>query len=134
MSNPTFRSGPYTFAATAPVEKFSVVTLGENGVSPCAADGVPFGAVTESAAPEMPSEPNNLQHGLPTSVAVHVSGAVPLRVADDVTAKVGDVVYTAAGGAVTTDGTDATRVGVVIKTGVLGGDLVRVHLTCPESN
>ena len=40
MSNPTFRSGPVTQEAAAAVEKYRLVTLGENGVSHAGADGV----------------------------------------------------------------------------------------------
>lgn len=131
MSNPTFKHGPITFEVAASVTKFSVVKLTADGVAPCGAADVPFGAVAVSGAPDEPREPNDLQHGLPAHVAVHTAGAaLPLRL--DGAATVGATVYAAAGGKVSATGT--TPVGVVVRPAKGDSDKTAVVLlTCPTA-
>src|SRR5699024_234946 len=113
LMNPTFRHGPITFAVAEAVDKFHVVALSGDGIAPCGATDVPFGAVSESGAPAAARADNDLTHGLPDAVAVHYTGAVlPLAVASaagDIAA--GTAVYTAASGEVTDDDTNK-QVGV----------------------
>ena len=130
MSNPTFKTGPISFEVADAVTKFSVVTLAAGGVSPCGAADVPFGAVATSGAPDVPREPNDLQHGLPSHVAVHSAGAaLPLRI--DGAVEVGATVYAAADGAVSATGTNP--VGVVVRAATGDTDKTAVVLlTCPN--
>lgn len=111
MSNPTFVQGPITFPAAQALEKFTLVTLNENGeAAPAAADGAIFGAVTEKADPAVST--------LPTNVAVHYGDeAVKLKVSGgDATAiKAGAAVFAAANGEVAASGT--VQVGVAVRAG-----------------
>lgn len=130
MSNPTFKTGPISFEVAEAVTKFSVVKLTADGVAPCGADDVPFGAVAVSGAPAADRETNDLQHGLPSYVAVQSAGAaLPLRL--DGAAAVGATVYAAAGGAVSATG--ANPVGVVVRPAKGDDDKTAVVLlTCPN--
>lgn len=130
MSNPTFKHGPISFEVAESVSQFSVVKLTADGVSHCGASDTPFGAVAVAGAPDEEREPNDLQHGLPSQVAVHSAGAaLPLRL--NGSAAVGATVFAAAGGAVSATGTNP--VGVVVRE-AKGGDpnTVVVLLTCPN--
>lgn len=111
MSNPTFVQGPITFPAAEAVEKFTLVTLDENGaVKKAAADGAVFGAVTEKGDPNVTT--------LPTNVAVHYGDeAVKLKVSggDASGIKAGAAVYAADNGEVAASGT--VQVGVAVRAG-----------------
>lgn len=111
MSNPTFVQGPITFPAAEALEKFTLVTVDENGkVKPAAATGAVFGAVTEKADPA--------NTALPTNIAVHYGvAAVKLKVAGgDATAiKAGAAVFSADNGEVAASGT--VQVGVAVRDG-----------------
>lgn len=111
MSNPTFKHGPITFPAAEALEKFTLVTVNDDGaVAPAAATGGVFGAVTEKADPE--------NAALPTDIAVHYgTAAVKLRVAggDATVIKAGAAVFAAAAGEVAASGT--VQVGVAARNG-----------------
>lgn len=127
MSNPTFTTGNLTREAGAAVEKFRLVRLVDGKVQHATAAALPYGAVTESAAPEAEREANVLAHGLPRAVRVHAAQCVvPLATADTGFAD-GDTVYAAADGKVAKTGT----VGVGLVDRAESGGLVRVHLFHP---
>lgn len=127
MSNPTYASGNLTREAGAAVEKFRLVRLVDGKVQHATADAVPYGAVTEAAAPEAVREANVLAHGLPRVVRVH-TGQVVIPVETEGTGFTdGAVVYAAADGKVATTGT----VGVGIADRPESGGQVRVHLFHP---
>lgn len=127
MSNPTYASGNLTREAGAPVEKFRLVRLVDGKVQHATADAVPYGAVTEAAAPDAVREANVLAHGLPRVVRVH-TGQVVVPIATDGTGFTdGATVYAAADGKVATTGT--VGVGLADRPG--SGGTVRVHLFHP---
>lgn len=121
MSNPSLRSGPFSYDAAEKLEKFTLVAVnGEGKVAPAGAEGAVFGAVTEKADPQ-----NN---ALPTTVAVHIGPAtVPLKVAggDATGIKAGAAVFAAAAGEVAATGT--VQIGVAIADGE--GDRVKTNLS-----
>lgn len=130
MSNPTFRSGPITFAVKEDVTKFRLVQVDEKGVSHATASSAVFGAVTENGAAAAAAERGQIGVGYPTAVAVHIGPAtVPLEVdGGDATAiKQGAPVYAAADGKVSASGT--VLVGVAARNGE--GKLVRATLLTP---
>ena len=127
MSNPTYASGNLTREAGAAVEKFRLVRLVDGKVQHADAAAVPFGAVTEAAAPEAVRAANVLAHGLPSHVRVHTDKAVvPITTADTGFTD-GAKVYAAADGTVAKTGT----VGVGIADRAESGGTVRVHLFHP---
>lgn len=127
MSNPTYASGNLTREAGAAVEKFRLVRLVDGKVQHATADAVPYGAVTEAAAPDAVREANVLAHGLPRVVRVH-TGQVVVPIATDGTGFTdGATVYAAADGKVATTGT----VGVGLADRAESGGTVRVHLFHP---
>lgn len=109
MSNPTFVQGPITFEASARIEKFTLVTIDDDGkVKPAGADTSVFGAVTEIADPSITTKPTN--------IAVHYgSAAVKLRASDASAFKAGAPVYAGTDGTVSTSG--ALKVGVAVRAG-----------------
>lgn len=128
MSNPTFRSGPITYDVAADVEKFHLVTLGEAGISPAAATGPVFGAVTESGHVDADGDVGMSTVKAPR-LAVHIGPAsVPLEVdgGDATTIKQGAVLYSAAGGKVSATGTVA--VGIATRDGA-GSRVVTTLMT-----
>lgn len=128
MSNPTYASGNLTREAGAVVEKFRLVRLVDGKVQHATADALPFGAVTEAAAPDTEREDNVLAHGLPRVVRVHTGQAVVPVDTDGTGFTDGAVVYAAADGKVATTGT----VGVGIADRAESGGQVRVHLFHPR--
>lgn len=127
MSNPTFSSGNLTREAGAVVEKFRLVRLVDGKVEHSTADDFPFGAVTESAAPEAERETNVLAHGLPRLVRVHAAQCVVPLATDDTGLADGDTVYADDDGKVAADGS----VGVGLVDRAESDGLVRVHLFHP---
>lgn len=130
MANPTFRSGPITFAAEQDVKKFRLVVVSEKGIKHAAATGAVFGAVAQDAsAPKDKADENSLVLGAPNSVAVHICPAtVPLEVdgtASDI--KQGAAVYAAADGKVAATG--GVLVGFAARTG--DGSTVKTTLVTP---
>ena len=105
MSNPTFGVGSISFPVADAVERFRLVSLGENGVSHADGSGLVYGAVTE---------PGSSAEGDPRSiVAVHRFGVVPVEVDGDVADFVrGSVVSAAGDGKVAVGG--SAPVGVVV--------------------
>lgn len=131
MSNPTFRSGPISFAVKSDVKKFRLVKVESDGVSHAGAEGAVFGAVTENGyAPADPAT-NSLVLNAPNTVAVHIGPAtVPLEVdgeASDI--KAGDAVYAAADGKVSASGSAA--IGVAARDGE--GSVVKTVLITPTA-
>lgn len=114
MSNPTFVQGPISCEVAQRVEKFTLVTLGEDGkIKPAGATGPVFGAVTEIGAPKSTDGKPDLK---PDHVAVHYGpAAVKLKVSggDASAFKPGKAVYAAANGEVSTTGT--TPIGVAVR-------------------
>lgn len=127
MSNPTYNSGNLTREVGALVEKFRLVSITDGKVQHNGADTVPFGAVTESGAPEAEREANVLAHGLPKLVRVHAAQCVVPLATEGTGFTDGAVVYAAADGKVATTGT----VGVGLADRAESDDLVRVHLFHP---
>lgn len=127
MSNPTYSSGNLTREAGATVEKFRLVRLVDGKVQHATADALPYGAVTESAAPEAEREANYLAHGLPRVVRVHTAQCVVPLATDGADFDDGDTVYAAANGKVAKTGT----VAVGLADRAESGGLVRVHLFHP---
>ncbi|MBB1034643.1 hypothetical protein G6031_09605 [Dietzia sp. CQ4] len=127
MSNPTFSTGNLTREAGATVEKFRLVRLVDGKVQHATADALPYGAVTEAAAPEADREDNYLAHGLPRVVRVHAAQCVLPLATDGTDFADGDTVYAAADGKVAKTGT----VGVGLVDRAESGGLVRVHLFHP---
>lgn len=111
MSNPTFVQGPITFEAAEKVEKFTLVTVDDDGkIKPAGADGAVFGAVTEVADPGSYAKPNHVGvHYGPAAVKLLVDGG------DATGFKAGDAVFAAAGGKVAKTGT--VQVGVAVRAG-----------------
>ncbi|MCT1819367.1 hypothetical protein M3B96_10495 [Corynebacterium propinquum] len=113
MSNPTFVQGPISCEVAQRVEKFTLVTLGDDGkIKPAGATGPVFGAVTEIGAPKSTGGKPDLK---PDHVAVHYGpAAVKLKVAggDASAFKPGKAVYAAANGEVSATGTSAIGVAV----------------------
>lgn len=129
MSNPTFGTGPITQKVAAAVEKFHVVKLGATGVAPCDAADLPYGAVAQSGEPAADRVDNDLSHGLPSILAVHTVGAVPLTKSTAVAFATGEPVYVAAGGKVAKTGTQC--VGIAVKVSAEGDATVRTQLAGP---
>lgn len=127
MSNPTYASGNLTREAGAAVEQFRLVRLVSGKVQHATADAVPFGAVTEAAAPDADREDNVLAHGLPSHVRVHTGQVVVPITTGDTGFTDGDPVFAAADGKVAKTGT----VGVGIADRAESGGTVRVHLFHP---
>lgn len=128
MSNPTFSTGDLTREVSAKVEKFRLVKTDAGKVQHSDADSFPYGAVTESAAPEARTE-NDVSYGLPHIVRVQTSQRV-VKLASgitDVFAVDGDV-FAAADGKVAPTGT--VKVGIAAEAST--GGLVRVHLFHPS--
>lgn len=120
MSNPTFVQGPITFEAGAPLEKFTLVDINEDGKVVPSAGTNPFGAVTEKADPD--------NTALPNDIAVHYGpAAVKLRVdGGDATAiKAGSAVYASSNGRVAAAG--SVPVGIAVRDG--SGDRVLTVLS-----
>ena len=110
MSNPTFGVGSISFPVADAVERFRLVSLGENGVSHADGSGLVYGAVTE------PGSPAEGDHR--SIVAVHRFGVVPVEVDGDVSTFVRGSVVSAAGDGKVAVG-DTAPVGVVV--GEMGG-------------
>lgn len=129
MPNPTFRSGPITFAAKADVKKFRLVKVADGGVQHAADTGAIFGAVTENASAPKDPAANSLVLGASNNVAVHIGPAtVPLEVNGTATdIKAGAPVYAAADGKVAATGT--VVVGVAARDG--HGTTVKTTLLTP---
>ena len=127
MSNPTYASGNLTRFAGAAVEKYRLVRLVSGKVQHAAADALPFGAVTEAAAPEAVREANVLAHGLPSHVRVHTGQVVAPIATDDTGFADGAQVFAAADGKVAKTGT----VGVGLADRAESDGTVRVHLFHP---
>lgn len=127
MSNPTFETGHLTREAGELVEKFHLVDSDAGKVKHAAGESVPFGAVTESAAPEEEEKANVLAHGLPKYVRVH-TGRVVVPLATDDTGFTPDTkVFAAAEGKVAKTGT----VGVGLAVAAEKDGLVKVSLFHP---
>lgn len=113
MSNPTFVQGPISLQVAEKVEKYTLVSLGEDGkIKPAGATGPVFGAVTEIGAPKSTDGKPDLK---PDHVAVHYGpAAVKLKVAggDASEFKPGKAVYAAANGEVSATGTSPIGVAV----------------------
>lgn len=129
MSNPTFGTGPITQKVATAVDKFHVVKLGATGIAPCGASDLPYGAVTESGAPAAARTDNDLSHGLPSVLAVHRYGGVPLVKSTAVAFATGDPVYVAAAGAVAKTGTRC--IGIAAKASAASDATVRTDLAGP---
>ncbi|MDV7244487.1 MULTISPECIES: capsid cement protein [Rhodococcus] len=129
MSNPTFGPGPITQKVATAVDKFHVVKLGATGIAPCGAADLPYGAVAQSGAPAAARTDNDLSHGLPSALAVHTVGALPLTKATAVAFATGEPVYVAAGGTVAKTGTQC--VGIAVKASATGDATVRTQLAGP---
>lgn len=130
MPNPTFGNGPITHAVATAVEKFHVVKLGATGIAPCGAADLPYGAVAQSGKPAAPRADNDLSHGLPSVLAVHTVGALPLaKVTGSATFATGDPVFVGAGGKVAKTGTRA--IGIAVKASTATDTTVRTQLAGP---
>lgn len=128
MSNPTFSTGDLTREVSAKVDKFRLVKTDAGKIAHSDAATFPYGAVTESAAPESRAD-NDVSYGLPRIVRVQTSQrVVKLASGDtDVFAVDGDV-FAAADGKVAPTGT--VKVGIAAEAST--GGLVRVHLFHPS--
>lgn len=128
MSNPTFSTGDLTREVSAKVEKFRLVKTVDGKIQHSDATTFPYGAVTESAAPEAREE-GDVSYGLPRIVRVHTSQRVVkiLSGASDAFA-VDAPVYAAADGQVAPTGT--VQVGICAEAST--GGLVRVHMFHPS--
>ena len=106
MANPTFRSGPITFAVAADVKKFRLVKVDDKGVSHATASGPVFGAVSNDGAPKAEGAENTVVLGAPNEVAVHIGPAtLPLEVNGDAASiKQGSPLFAAADGKVAATG------------------------------
>lgn len=128
MSNPTFSTGDLTREVSAPVEKFHLVKTVDGKIQHSDAATFPYGAVTESAAPEA-REDNDVSYGLPRIVRVHTSQRVVKILSGDTDVFAVDApVYAAADGQVAPTGT--VQVGIAAEAST--GGLVRVHLFHPS--
>lgn len=129
MSNPTFSTGDLTREVSAPVEKFHLVKTVDGKIQHSDAATFPYGAVTESAAPEA-REDNDVSYGLPRIVRVHTSQRVVKILSGDTDVFAVDApVYAAADGQVAPTGT--VQVGIAAEAST--GGLVRVHLFHPSA-
>lgn len=127
MSNPTFETGYLTREAGKLVNQFRLVKSVEGKIEHAGADAIPFGAVTEAAAPEEAAETNVLAHGLPKHVRVH-TGRVVVPLATDATGfKVDTKVFVADDGKVAPTGTVPVGLAVAAEK----GGLVKVSLFHP---
>ena len=123
MSNPTFSTGDLTREVSALVEKFRLVKTVDGKIQHSDATTFPYGAVTESAAPEAREE-NDVSYGLPRIVRVHTSQRVVKILSGATDAFAVDApVYAAADGQVAPTGT--VQVGICAEAST--GGLVRVH-------
>lgn len=129
MSNPTFGTGPITHKVATAVEKFRVVKLGATGIAHCGAADLPYGAVSASGAPAATRADSDLSHGLPSALAVHTVGALPLTKASGVAFATGEPVYAAADGKVAKTGTRS--IGIAVKASAAGDATVRTQLAGP---
>lgn len=128
MSNPTFSTGDLTREVSAKVEKFRLVKTVDGKIEHSDAATFPYGAVTESAAPESREE-NDVSYGLPRIVRVHTSQRVVKILSGESDEFAVDApVYAAADGQVAPDGT--VQVGICAEAST--GGLVRVHLFHPS--
>lgn len=128
MSNPTFSTGDLTREAGKKVDKFRLVKAVDGKVEHSDAATFPFGAVTESAAPEARAE-NDVSYGLPYVVRVQTSQrVVKIMSGDEDAFAVDAAVYAAADGHVAPSGT--VQVGIAAEAST--GGLVRVHLFHPS--
>lgn len=128
MSNPTFSTGDLTREVSAKVDKFRLVKTVAGKIQHSDADTFPFGAVTESAAPEARND-NDVTYGLPRIVRVQTSQRVVKIMSDDTDVfAVDSAVFAAADGKVAPTGT--VQVGVAAEAST--GGLVRVHLFHPS--
>jgi len=128
MSNPTFSTGDLTREVSALVEKFHLVKTVDGKIEHSDAATFPYGAVTESAAPEAREE-NDVSYGLPRIVRVHTSQRVVKLLSGDADVFAVDApVYAAADGQVAPTGT--VQVGIAAEAST--GGLVRVHLFHPS--
>jgi len=128
MSNPTFSTGDLTREVSALVEKFHLVKTVDGKIQHSDAATFPYGAVTESAAPEAREE-NDVSYGLPRIVRVHTSQRVVKLLSGDADVFAVDApVYAAADGQVAPTGT--VQVGIAAEAST--GGLVRVHLFHPS--
>lgn len=129
MSNPTFSTGDLTREVSALVEKFHLVKTVDGKIQHSDAATFPYGAVTESAAPEAREE-NDVSYGLPRIVRVHTSQRVVKILSGEADAFAVDApVYAAADGQVAPTGT--VQVGICAEAST--GGLVRVHLFHPAT-
>ena len=128
MSNPTFSTGDLTREVSAIVEKFRLVKTVDGKIQHSDAATFPYGAVTESAAPEAREE-GDVSYGLPRIVRVHTSQRVVKILSGVSDAFAVDApVYAAADGQVAPTGT--VQVGICAEAST--GGLVRVHLFHPS--
>lgn len=128
MSNPTFSTGDLTREVSALVEKFHLVKTVDGKIEHSDAATFPYGAVTESAAPEAREE-NDVSYGLPRIVRVHTSQRVVKLLSGDADVFAVDApVYAADDGKVAPTGT--VQVGIAAEAST--GGLVRVHLFHPS--
>lgn len=127
MSNPTFSLGELTRKAGKPVEKFRLVKETEGKIEHAGAEDFPFGVVTEAAAPHTDPKDNVLAHGLPEIVRVGTTQRV-VNIATDDVVTAGTVVYAAADGKVSDQG--SIKVGIADR--AVKNSLVRVHLFHPS--
>ncbi|ARU46733.1 hypothetical protein [Corynebacterium silvaticum] len=127
MSNPTFETGYLTREAGKAASKFRLVKSVEGKIEHAGANALPFGAVTEAAAPAPSDRDNDLTHGLPKHVRVHTGRVVvPIETAEK-NLTVDTKVYAAADGKVAKSGT----VGVGIAVSDVKNGLVKVSLFHP---
>ncbi|MFI8664237.1 capsid cement protein [Rhodococcus qingshengii] len=129
MSNPTFGNGPITHKVAAAVTKFHVVKLGAAGIALSGATDLPYGAVAQSGAPAATRADGDLSHGLPSVLAVHTVGVLPLTKSAAVVFATGDPVYVAADGKVAKTGTHS--VGITVKASAASDSTVRTQLAGP---
>lgn len=127
MSNPTYDSANLTREAGALIGQFRLVSTAAGKITHADGTTLPFGGVTEAAAPEVDSPDNYLAHGLPKNVRVHAGQCVIKLTTDATGFTEGDLVYASADGKVDRDGTVA--VGLADRPEANG--LVRVHLFHP---
>lgn len=129
MSNPTFATGYLPREAGKPVTKFRLVKSVGGKIEHAGSDAIPFGAITESAAPQQEDAHNALYHGLPKHVRVHTSQVVvPLEVSGS-GITIDSKVYAAEDGKVASTGT----VGVGWAVAEPKNGLVKVSLFHPAS-
>lgn len=127
MSNPAIATGNVTREAGKKVEKFRLVKSVSGKIEHAGASDMPFGAVTESAAPKKAPGANDLSHGLPSHVRVHTGLVVVPVAASGSGFTVDGTVYAAEDGKVASSGS----VAVGLAAEAVKGGLVKVALFHP---